>query len=49
MRLRGMAAARVQPRIEFTQDETFTCANLRPGHACGVLVDNVEVTSYKAQ
>ena len=47
MRLPGMAGARVRPCVEFTQDDIATCADVRPGHACGVLVDNFKVTSYK--
>jgi hypothetical protein len=49
MRLPGMAGATVQPRVEFTQDDIATCADVRPGHACGVMVDNFKVTSYKAR
>lgn len=49
MRLAGMAGTTVQLRFEFAQDEIFTCANVRPGHSCGVLVDNVKMTSFKAR
>jgi hypothetical protein len=49
MRLPGMAGATVQLRFEFAQDDFFTCAEVRPGHACGVLVDNVKVTSFTAR
>jgi hypothetical protein len=49
LRLAGMAGARVQLRFEFAQDEILTCANVRPGHSCGVLVDNVKMTSFKAR
>jgi len=41
----GLAGARVQLRFEFTQDSSFNCANVRPGHQCGVMVDNVVVRS----
>ncbi|MBI3447894.1 MAG: HYR domain-containing protein [Acidobacteria bacterium] len=41
----GLAGARVQLRFEFTQDSSFNCANVRPGHQCGVMVDNVVVKS----
>jgi len=49
IRLAGMAGTTVQLRFEFTQDEIFTCANVRPGHACGVLIDNVKLTSFTAR
>jgi hypothetical protein len=49
MRLPGMAGTRVQLRFEYAQDDLFACDFVRPGHSCGVLVDNVKVTSYKAQ
>ena len=41
MRLPGMAGRTVQLRFEYTQDESFTCASVRPGHTCGVQVDNI--------
>jgi uncharacterized repeat protein (TIGR01451 family) len=40
-----MAGSRAQLRFEFAQDGLATCADVRPGHACGVLVDNVVVQS----
>ena len=49
MRLPGMAGTTAQLRFEFAPDEIFTCANVRPGHSCGVLVDNVKMTSFKAK
>ena len=49
MRFPGMAAATAQLRFEYTQDEIAMCADVRPGHACGVLVDNVKVTSFTAR
>ncbi len=45
MRLPGMAGTTVQLRIEYTQDAVGTCADVRPGHACGVLLDNVVMNS----
>jgi hypothetical protein len=45
MRLPGMAGSRIQLRFEFAQDQVGTCADVRPGHACGVTVDNVLVRS----
>jgi hypothetical protein len=44
-----MAGTVAQLRFEFTQDGTFTCADVRPGHSCGVLIDNVTVSSVVAQ
>jgi hypothetical protein len=49
VRLPGMAGARAQLRFEFAQDDLATCADVRPGHACGVLIDNVTMTSFKAR
>jgi hypothetical protein len=45
MKLPGMAGSTAQLRFEFTQDGLFTCADVRPGHTCGVAVDNVVVRS----
>lgn len=45
MKLPGMAGSRVQLRFEFAQDQLGTCADVRPGHACGVSLDNVVVRS----
>ena len=45
MRLPGVAGSRMQLRLEYTQDGLFTCADLRPGHSCGVFVDNVVIES----
>jgi hypothetical protein len=50
MRLPGLAGSTVSLRFEYTQDSGWTCAEVRPGHACGVLVDNIvmkSVTSAK--
>ena len=45
MRLPGMAASQVRLNFEYQQDQGGTCADVRPGHACGVAVDNVVVRS----
>jgi len=45
LKLPGMAGSRAQLRFEFAQDGLATCADVRPGHTCGVLVDNVVVRS----
>jgi hypothetical protein len=48
LKLPGMAGSSVQFRFEFTQDSTATCADVRPGHTCGVSVDNFVVRSLRA-
>jgi hypothetical protein len=45
MRLPGMAGSTVQLRFEYTQDGAGICSDVRPGHSCGVLVDNIVVKS----
>jgi hypothetical protein len=45
MRLPGMEGSTAQLRFEFTQDGAGTCADVRPGTACGVSVDNIAVHS----
>jgi hypothetical protein len=45
MRLPGMAGSTIQLRFEYTQDAGATCANIRPGHSCGVMVDNIVIKS----
>jgi hypothetical protein len=45
LRLPGMAGSRAQLRFEFAQDAIATCADVRPGHTCGVSVDNIVVKS----
>jgi hypothetical protein len=49
MRLPGLAGATIQLRFEYTQDEIITCADLRPGRTCGVSVDNVKLTAFRAR
>ncbi len=48
-RLPGMAGVTAQLRVEFTQDGTSTCADVRPGHSCGVFVDNIAINSVRSQ
>ncbi len=48
LKLPGMAGSTAQLRFEFTQDSVFNCASIRPGHACGVLIDNVVVSSARS-
>jgi hypothetical protein len=48
MKLPGMAGSTVQFRFEYTQDANTTCVDLRPGHSCGVAVDNFVVRSVRA-
>ncbi len=45
LRLPGMAGSTVQLRFEYTQDSASICSDVRPGHACGVLVDNIVMKS----
>lgn len=45
LRLPGMQGSTVQMRWEYTQDSGGTCADIRPGHSCGVLVDNIVMKS----
>ncbi len=47
LRLPGMAGTSFQLRFEFTQDIAATCSDVRPGHDCGVLIDNVVVKSVR--
>jgi hypothetical protein len=43
-----MAGSTAQLRFEYTQDAIATCGDVRPGHACGVTVDNIVVRSVKS-
>jgi len=45
MRLPGTAGSRLQLRFEYAQDQFGICSDLRPGHACGVTIDNVLIRS----
>jgi uncharacterized repeat protein (TIGR01451 family) len=49
LKLPGMAGSTAQLRFEFTQDAIAICSDLRPGHTCGVLVDNLVVASVAIQ
>ena len=48
LKLPGMAGSTAQLRFEYTQDDLGTCADVRAGHRCGVLIDNVVVSSVRA-
>ena len=48
LRLPGMAGSRAQLRFEFAQDAIATCSDVRPGHVCGVAIDNVVVRSVRS-
>lgn len=48
LKLPGMAGSTVQFRFEYTQDSNSTCADVRPGHVCGVAVDNFVVRSVRS-
>jgi hypothetical protein len=41
----GLAGGIAQLRFEFTQDGSAICSDVRPGHTCGVMVDNIVVRS----
>jgi hypothetical protein len=41
----GLAGGVAQLRFEFTQDGSAICSDVRPGHTCGVMVDNIVVRS----
>ncbi len=45
LRLPGMAGTTAQLRFEYAQDFIGTCADVRPGHSCGVIIDNVQVNT----
>ncbi len=45
LRLPGMAGSTVQLRWEYTQDGGGICSDVRPGHNCGVFVDNIVMKS----
>jgi hypothetical protein len=47
LKLPGMAGSTIQFRFEFTQDGIATCADVRPGHTCGVSIDNFVVRSVR--
>lgn len=43
MRFNGMAGDTIQLRPDYTQDSTGICSDVRPGHTCGVLMDNIVI------
>lgn len=45
MRFNGMAGDTIQLRPDYTQDSFGTCSDVRPGHSCGVLIDNIVVAA----
>jgi hypothetical protein len=49
VRMPGMAGSTAQLRFEFTQDLVGVCTDIRPGHACGVAVDNIVVSSVRSK
>jgi hypothetical protein len=48
LELPGMAGSQFQLRFEYTQDQLGLCSDVRPGHTCGVSVDNVVVRNVIA-
>ena len=48
LRLPGMAGTTAQLRFEYAQDDVGTCADVRPGPSCGVILDNVKVQWVKS-
>jgi len=44
----GMAGSQFQLRFEYAQDQLGLCTDVRPGHRCGVAVDNVVVRNFVA-
>jgi hypothetical protein len=47
MRMVGMEGTTAQLRFEFAQDGGGICSDVRPGHVCGVAIDNIVVKSVK--
>jgi hypothetical protein len=43
LELPGMAGSQFQLRFEYAQDQFGLCTDLRPGHICGVSLDNVVI------
>src|SRR5262249_760293 len=43
LELPGMGGSQFQLRFEYSQDQLGLCTDLRPGHTCGVSVDNVVI------
>jgi hypothetical protein len=49
MKFLGMAGDTVQLRPDYTQDSNGICSDVRPGHACGVIIDNIVVRSFTSK
>ena len=49
MRFDGMAGDTIQLRPDYTQDSNGICSDVRPGHSCGVIIDNVVVKSFTSK
>ena len=47
MEFPGMAGSIAQLRFEYTQDLVGICSDVRPGHSCGVAVDNINMKAVK--
>jgi hypothetical protein len=43
LELPGMAGSQFQLRFEYAQDQFGLCTDVRPGHVCGVSLDNVVI------
>ncbi|HKC54723.1 MAG TPA: Ig-like domain repeat protein [Vicinamibacterales bacterium] len=48
LKLPGIAGSTARLLFEYTQDNINICTAVRPGHACGVLIDNIVVRSVTA-
>ncbi len=48
LELPGMGGSQFQLRFEYAQDQLGICSDVRPGHACGVAIDNVVVRNVVA-
>lgn len=48
LKLPGIAGSTARLFFEYTQDNINICTAVRPGHACGVLIDNIVVRSVTA-
>jgi hypothetical protein len=48
LKLPGIAGSTVRLLFEYTQDNVNTCAAVRAGHQCGVIIDNIVVRSVTA-
>jgi len=48
LKLPGIAGSTARLLFEYTQDNINICTAVRPGHVCGVLIDNIVVRSVTA-